>query len=101
MRFSSGNMQWIDTLKHLIHTVGWNGTSRMTEITWKYAIVQALKLSQIHYLPGTYNQRMSYVNLNILAYQETFPDTRTRNSLVPINSMSHQKLKTDVLGFEL
>lgn len=94
-------MQWIDTLKHLIKTIGWEGTSRMTDITWKYAIVQALKLSKIDYLPGSYNQRLSYVNLNILAHQEIFPDASTRNSLALTNPMSCQKLDNDVLGFEL
>ena len=95
-------MQWMETLRHLIHTIGWNGTSRMTDITWKYAIIQALKLAKIHYLPGDYNQRMSYVHLNILTYQETFPNSQHQRDSRPVrNPATKCKLARDILGFEL
>jgi hypothetical protein len=73
----------------------------MTDLTWKYAILQAFKLSQIDYLPGGYNQRLSYIHLNILTYEETVPDTSSRNAITRLNPKSNRKLASDVLGFEL
>jgi hypothetical protein len=93
-------MQWMDTLRHLIHTIGWNGNSRMTDITWKYAIQQAFKLSQIHYLPGSYNNRLSYNNLTILTYEEIFQENRPTNSIMATPT-PNRILAADILGFEL
>ena len=95
-------MLWVDTLKHLVHTVGWNGNSRMTNITWKYAIFQAFKLAQIQYIPGHYNKRLSYVNLHLMSYEESFPaNAPTKSSINAARGIGQGTLKPSALGFEL
>lgn len=102
-QFATVHMLWADTLKHLIHTVGWTGSSRMTDLTWRYAIQQAFELLEIHYIPGSYNGRLSYSHLHLLRddhpRRTTFgPSTTFTGSRTPT---MHGTLSRDALGFEL
>jgi hypothetical protein len=93
-------MLWADSLKHLIHTVGWDGNSRMTEITWKYAIRQAFQLSQIHYVPGNYNGRLSHAYILLIRYDnERHPTVGLTPDLG--RQAIERRLPSTTLGFEL
>jgi len=98
-------MLWISSLRHLLHTVGWTGNSRMTDITWKYAIIQAFKLSNVQYLPGHYNGRLSYTTIYLVLHDDV-QSSSSRNvnhasrKIIPL-SEDDGILSPDALGFQL